>query len=205
MVRIVAGLLGVIVIAGAWYITQLQTDVARLEGQLEAERVIRAAAAAAVEAPAEEPPPVPRGTGRQLTALQRESMIAALGGTGMSSTNPVWFATVTNNPEAAAFRRALAGVFEEAGWQVRGNTAVRFPMKPGVYMFAADEEPPDYVDQAGEALEAAGITLTATGHGYRSFYDEKKKADPDWVGLDMGADATYLIVIGRQPEGDPAA
>ncbi len=201
MTRIVVGLVGLIVVAGAWYVTRLQTDLARLEGQLEAERVVRTA----VSAPAEEPPPAPRGTGRQLTGLQRESMIAALGGTGMSSTNPVWFATVTNNPEAAAFRRALAGVFEEAGWQVRGNTAVRFPMKPGVYMFAADEEPPDYVDQVGEALEAAGITLTATGHGYRSFYDEKKKADPEWVGLDMGPDATYLIVIGRQPEGDPAA
>lgn len=197
--RAVVSLVGaVVVIATGWYVSFLHGEIARLEGALAERRV----AAAPARAPAA--PRVAVTSGRALSSTQRQSMLAMLGGAGMSSTNPVWFATVANNAEATAFRAALAGVFEEAGWQVRGNAPVRFSMKPGVFVFAADEEPPDYVTQASAALEAAGIAITATGHGYRAFYEEKKREDPEWVGVEMTPGATYLIVIGRQPAEDPA-
>ncbi len=136
---------------------------------------------------------------RMLTPEQREAMIERLGGRGSSSTHPVWFATTPNNPEAAAFQRALQGVFEEAGWQVRGNLPLRFPMKAGVFVFAADEEPPEYVTMAHEALEAGGITVTA-GRGYREFTRQKKAENPNWTGLELGPDDTYVIAVGRKPE-----
>ena len=39
------------------------------------------------------------------------------------------------------FFRAGAAFFE-AGWTLRGQRGVPFAMKPGVYLFAADAEPP---------------------------------------------------------------
>lgn len=202
-VRIAAAVVGALVIG---YIIHLQSQIASLEG-----RVAQAPPAGA-PAPAREraaQPQAPRpatapGAPRTFSAEQREAMIERLGGRGTSQPHPVWFATIPNNPEAAAFQRTLQAVFEEAGWQIEGNAPIRFPMKAGVYVFAADEEPPEYVGMANEALEAGGLTVSA-GRGYREFYRQKKEENPSWVGLELGPDQTYVIAIGRQPEDAPGA
>ena len=191
---------GVLLVIG--YIVYLRSEVTSLREQAVP---VNQAPAAAAQPAAADPAPAEVPGGRTLLTAQREVMIEVLGGRGATQEHPVWFATVPGDREAAALQRALASVFEEAGWQVRGNTPVRFRMKPGVFMFAADLEPPPYVSQAHEALEAGGITIAATGHGYRDFYDEKKAADPSWVGLEMGADKTYVIVVGRKPPDDIAS
>ena len=201
----VAGLL--LAVGVVWYITHLNAEIARMRAATP-----NAAAPVAGSAPAK-PPPVPAaapaaqpagGATRTLTSEQRQAMIGKLasseGGDASNEKPPVWFATVPNNPEAAAFQKTLQGVFEEAGWQVRGNATVRFPMKPGVYVFAADEEPPTYLGQVNDAFEAAGITITS-GRGYRDFAKQKKEENPDWVGLEMGPNDTYVIAVGRSPEG----
>jgi hypothetical protein len=118
--------------------------------------------------------------------------------------NPVWFATTPNNPEAAAFQKELESAFKEAGWVIKGNAPVRFNMKPGVYLFSADESPPNYVGMAQEGLEAAGIELVSSGRGYRDFYTAKKKENPNWIGFEMADDQTYVIVVGRKPEAGTA-
>ena len=194
-VRIAAAVGGALVIG---YIIHLQSRIASLEGRLGQSPPT----AAASRPPAQ--PQTPRaatapGKARTLSAEQREAMIDRLGGRGVSQPHPVWFATVANNPEAAAFQRTLQSVFEEAGWQVEGNAPIRFPMKAGIYVFAADEEPPEYVGIANEALEAGGMTVSA-GRGYREFYRQKKEENPSWLGFDLGPDQTYVIAIGRQPE-----
>jgi hypothetical protein len=196
-----------VVVAIVWYVTHLQSEIARLRSSGMA-RDTAAAPAAAPPVPnggAEEAPAAALGGDRAITPEERTVMVEALGGGGVSGENPVWFATVPNDPEAAALQRTLAGVFEEAGWQVRGTIPVRFAMKPGVFVFAADEEPPAYVEQASGALEAGGIPIAASGIGYRSFYEQKKQEDPNWVGLDLGPDVTYVIVIGRKPPADPVS
>jgi hypothetical protein len=196
MLRLVGVVAGVLVIG---YIIHLQSEIARLQGQT----AHATAPAAQRDRPASQPnparPPGAAATARTLSDEQRDAMIERLGGRGTTQAHPVWFATVPNNPEAAAFQRALQKVFEEAGWQVRGNVPVRFPMKPGVYVFAAEEEPPEYVSQAHEALEAGGITVNA-GRGYRDFYKQKKEENPSWVGLEMLDDQTYVIAVGRPAE-----
>jgi hypothetical protein len=131
-----------------------------------------------------------------ITPDQRAAMIERLGGSGVSQSHPVWFATMPNDPEAATYQRALQKVFEEAGWQVKGNKPLRFTIKPGIYVMAADEEEPEYVTMVQEAFDAAGIQVSSF-RGYREFYDEKKKENPDWVGIEMGPDVTYVIAIGR--------
>lgn len=194
VLRLAAVVGGVLVIG---YIIHLQSEIARLEG-----RLAQAPAPATRErpAPAADAARAPGAPAkRTLTPEQRAAMIERLGGSGTSQSNPVWFATVPNNPEAAAFQRALQSVFEEAGWQIRGNVPVRFAMKPGVYVFSADEEPPEYVSQAHEALEAGGITVNA-GRGYREFYKQKKAETPSWVGLELAEDQSYVIAVGRPAE-----
>jgi len=79
---------------------------------------------------------------------------------------------------------------------VKGNTTVRFAMKPGVFVFAADEEPPDYLTSLNDALEAAGLTVTS-GRGYRDFVKQKKEENKNWVGLELGPEDTYVLAVGR--------
>jgi hypothetical protein len=142
---------------------------------------------------------VPATPPRTLSPEQRSAMLDKL----KSETGPtrdVWFATSVSKPEAVAFQKLLQGVFEEAGWTTRGNAPVRFTIKSGIFFLAAEEDPPDYVATAREALaDAAGITLTA-GRGYREYYAEKKKENPNWNGFELAPDQTYVIVVGPKPE-----
>ncbi len=182
---------------GALYVRELHSRIAELEQRL-------AAPAARVSQGQPLPPRAaasqPARSSRRLSQEQVEAMIRALGGPKSSLANPVWFATIPNDPEAAEFQKQLQAAFEEAGWIVKGNAPVRFRMKPGVYIFAADEDPPSYVGIAQQALEAAGVEITSSGRGYREFYRAKKAENPDWIGFDMAEDQTYVIAIGRKPE-----
>lgn len=198
----VAGLL--LAVGVVWYITHLNAEIARMRAAGPSASAPAIAPAPAKPPPGAAPAAAPMGgAARSLSSDQRQAMIAKLSGDGGEASSnekpPVWFATIPNNPEAAAFQKTLQGVFEEAGWQVRGTTTVRFPMKPGVYVFAADEEPPAYLSQVNDAFEAAGITITS-GRGYRDFAKQKKEENPDWVGLELGPSDTYVIAVGRSPE-----
>ena len=176
-----------------WYITHLNAEIARMRAAAPAAPV--AAPAAPPAAPPGAPPAAPAApvAARAITAEQKAAMIEKL---QLTPGAPVWFAVVPNNPEAANFQKQLQTVFEEAGWQVKGNTVVRFPMKPGVFVFAADEEPPDYLGSVNDALEAAGLTVTS-GRGYREFVKQKKEENKDWVGLELGPEDTYVLAVGR--------
>jgi len=192
-VSLLVKLVGIgVALAAVWYVVSLRGEVARLEDELAGAPAAAPAAPAAVAG------------GRTLAAAERAALIERLGGAGMSVPHPVWFATVANDPEAAAFQGTLASAFEEAGWQVQGNARLEFAVKAGVFILAADEEPPAHVDDASAALEAAGITITASGRGYRAFYEERKQADPGWVGVELPAAASYVIVVGRRPPPDDA-
>lgn len=199
-----------VVAGGVAYIVHLQSELTRLQGEVAQNKGVSrpvAAPAAKAPAPAAQAPvaaAAPPVTPRTIEPEKRQAMIEKLGGPGSSLSNPVWFATIPNNPEAAAFQKQLQGIFEEAGWLVKGNVPVRFSMKPGVYVFAADEEAPNYVGTAQEGLEAGGIEITSSGRGYRDFYKAKKAENPSWIGFDMAEDQTYVIVVGRKPEPQAA-
>ncbi len=193
--------LAVVLAAGGWYVSGLRGEIRRLKAEN--------APAAPKPAPAAEGAPAPdtaaqaADAGRwQLTDAERSAMLFHLGAEGTSVANPIWFVTDSRNPDAVAMQRSLRRVFEEAGWQVRGNAPVTFQLKPGIFFLMADEEAPEFVQTALGAFEAAGITVSA-GSGYRAFYKEKKAADPKWQGFDMAADQPYVVVVGRRPP--PAA
>lgn len=192
------GAIGVLLLAVAvegMYIAYLRGRVAQGGPGLQP---ARAGSTPRTQAPAVAATPTPAAVagGRTLTPEQRSAMLATLGGSEMVSTKPVWFAVTMSDPEALAFQRTLQGVFEEANWQVIGISPISFPAKPGIFVFSADEEPPEYIQTAVDALEVAGLA-PMVGRGYRSFYQEKKKEDPNWRGFELADEQTYVIVVGR--------
>lgn len=193
-VAVIVGLFG--------YIVHLQGQVSSLQQQRAAVPpapavVPRAQAPAA--APVAPAAPAAVANPRVLSAEQRTLLIEKLGGPNSSLANPVWFATAPNNPEAAAFQKQLSEAFEAAGWKVQGNVPVPFPIKPGLFVFAADEQPPNYVQNAVSALEDLDFTVTA-GFGYREFYNAKKAENPSWIGFQLAPDQSYVLVVGRKPD-----
>jgi len=191
----IAGL--VLAIGVVWYITHLNAEIARMRAATPAGAPAAARPAApppAPGAPAAAPAvPAAPAAARVLSAEQRQAMLEKL---QANPGRPVWFATVPNNPEAATFQKQLQSIFEAAGWEIKGNSVVRFPMKAGVFIFAADEEPPDYLSSVNDAFEAGGLTVTS-GRGYREFVKQKKEENKDWVGLELGPDDVFVIAVGR--------
>jgi hypothetical protein len=190
------------------YIVHLRGEIALLKTQVELAQKApdsgSSSATSAADAPAQEPPqdesPAGSETARTITAAQRARMVETLSVGGYNAGSPVWFATIPNNPEAAEFQQQLQSVFEEAGWQVRGNAPIRFNMKPGVYIFAADEFPPEYVGDVNNALLIGGVPIASNGRGYRQYYEERKADNPNWIGFDMAEDQTFVLAIGRNPD-----
>jgi len=132
--------------------------------------------------------PVAALDGRQRAALLRELAAEPKG-------TPVWFAVDQQDAAAREFGRALQAAFGEAGWAVRGVGKVPFAWHPGVFLFAADPQPPAYVQTAHQALKLAGVA-PRLATDYRAYYAEMTRTKPGWHGFEMAADQTYLIVIG---------
>jgi hypothetical protein len=108
----------------------------------------------------------------------------------------VWMTVTFGDPGAAQFASALGQVFSDAGFTVQPVTVARFPIRPGIYFMSADDEPPEHVTAMLSAIEATGYEVTS-GRGYRAFYQEKKREDPEWNGFELAADQTFVIAIGR--------
>jgi hypothetical protein len=182
-------IVGVLVVGAGAYIVHLRTE----NEQLKLGGTKASAARGEASAPA----------ARVLSAEQRQAMLEKLDSRG-GTAHAVWFATVPNNPEAASFQKQIQGVFEEAGWTVAGNAPVTFSLKPGIFFFMAEEEPPDHIQSIAAAFDAAGIQITA-GRGYRQFYQDKKKDNPNWNGFELKPDQDFILVIGRKPEEEKTA
>ena len=152
---------------------------------------IRPAAAAVAAAPGAAGP-----LGPGLDAAKRDALVAAL--KAQPAGAPLWLAVQDSDAGARELAAAVRAAFVAAGWSVRGQSSVPFTIKPGVYLFAADATPPDYVETAKSALDAAGLA-PVYGSDYRAYYDERARANPNFGGFKLEPDQTYLVVIGRRP------
>jgi hypothetical protein len=133
-------------------------------------------------------------SGRHLTDAERAAMLAALGAE-QGSVRKVWFALAPGDPEAAALKDALEGVFKQAGWETATQTVTGMVLKPGLSILIAAEEPPPYVATAQRALEATAFQWK-TGRGYRPYFEERKRADPKWPGIELAPDQDFVVVVG---------
>lgn len=149
-----------------------------------------APAAAAPAAPAASPSAAPG----PFDDAAQSAMDAALrrGASG----NPIWIAV--NHDDPAALRRAeeFASVFSRAGWQVKPLQRTSLRVRPGVFLFAADERPPNYVETARRAFEAAHQS-PSLATGYRSYYEEMSRTRPEFRGFPFESDQVFLVVVGR--------
>jgi uncharacterized membrane protein len=146
--------------------------------------------------PATSPSPISTAP-RTLTDEQRSAMLELL----RSEAGPmhkVWFQVEQTRPEPAAFQKALADVFREAGWEVDTAGSAGMTFKPGVSVLVADDEWPSYASTAYDALQKAGIDVKAA-RGYRSYYDEQKRDKPNWQGPALAPDQTYVVIVGPNP------
>ena len=146
-------------------------------------------------APTRAPTPAPPVV-YTLDAPRREALIKNLRAAPPGS--PAWIVATTADPKAIALSEELAAAFAKAGWRVviRGRTQI--PVKAGLFLFAGQDVPPDYVGTAQQALEAAGLSPTYST-GYREYYEEMVRTRPGFRGFPLAADQTFVLVIGRAP------
>ncbi len=109
---------------------------------------------------------------------------------------PVWIAVAAADPAALAIAERLQGAFQQAGWQTHPILRSELRARPGLFVFGADERPPSYVESAVRALEGAGLTPTVAT-GYRAYYEERRRAAPDYRGIQLAQDQTWVIAVGR--------
>jgi tetratricopeptide (TPR) repeat protein len=110
-----------------------------------------------------------------------------------------WILYDTRQPSAEALARQLASAFEAAGWSVRRLAGAPVPLRAGLFVFAADDPPPQALATIASALAAAQLHPT-TASGYREFTAARRRADPNWRGIELDADQSFVIAVGRPPD-----
>jgi len=183
--RIALATLAVALVAAGAYIQHLR-------GQIVERRTVTASDSRAAE-------PAVAAAGAPdviLSAAQEKAMVSALK-TETGSGRKAVFHVQQNNPDTGVVQAALQKVFEQAGWPTE-TVRTSYPLKSGIFLLAADEHPPDYVDTVDGAFKAAGIDVQYLT-GYRAFFLERKQQNPSWYGPELAADQPFTIVIGSKP------
>ncbi len=158
---------------------------------------VAAMVAAPTAIPQAPPPTATPDAGPQpatLTEAGAAAMATRLGGATRGS--PVWIAVAAADPAAEALATRLLGIFERAGWQTHPLQHSSVRARPGIFLFAAEEQSPGYVETVERALNDAQFHATVA-RGYRSFYRDMVRDNPSYVGFPFATDQTFLIVVGR--------
>ncbi len=199
--RIVFGAIGaVVLLGGIWYTATLRAENAMLRAQvtrLESGALANETRAVPAGAPKSSAATTvaPRADSRPQRTLSDDQRTAMRYELSDQPGRKVWFAMQARDPETASFQRELEAVFLESGWEIAGISEAGYRIKAGVYLFMADDEPPAHVSTALRGLEAAGLEVVA-GTGYRAYYAERKAADPNFRGHELGPEQEFVIVVG---------
>lgn len=129
-----------------------------------------------------------------LTEAGAAAMATRLGGATRGS--PVWISVAAADPAAEALATRLLAIFERAGWQTHPLQHSQVRARPGIFLFAAEEQSPPYLETVERALTDAQFHPTVA-RGYRAFYREMVRDNPNYRGFQLADDQTYLIVVGR--------
>jgi eukaryotic-like serine/threonine-protein kinase len=127
----------------------------------------------------------------EATLRDLQSRLSSTGGA-----QPVWIAVAASDPAATQIAERLQTAFERAGWRTHPIQRSDLRARPGLFVFAADERSPSYVESAVRALGGAGLAPTVAT-GYRAFYNERVRTTPDYRGIRLDADQTWVIAVGR--------
>ena len=145
--------------------------------------------------PAQTPEP---SEARQIDSVETDAMLEVLRA-DTSADKRIWLIVSPGSPETVTLGAALETVFREGGWQPTSQKLTGMVLKPGpVRILVGEELEPPAVDTVRRALEAGGLT-TETGTGYRAFYEERKRDNPNWAGIPMEAEQPFVVVISPRP------
>jgi hypothetical protein len=157
--------------------------------------------AAMVEPPAAPVAAPEASDAREIDAAETDAMLEVLRADA-SADKQIVLIVSPGSPETVTLGAALETVFREGGWQPTTKRLTGMVLKPGpVRILVGEELEPPQVDSTRRALEAGGLTVE-TGTGYRAFYEEKKKENPNWPGIPMTPEQAFIVVIAPPP---PAA
>jgi hypothetical protein len=193
--RIALAVLVIALIGAAAYIFHLQGRVAPRDQR-----------AAAPARPADSAPAAGAAADRDaaaggvLTPAQEQRMVTALSSVAETERR-AWFQIQANNQTTAPVQAALQRVFEKAGWTTE-TVRAPYPLKSGIFILAGDETPPGSVDAVNGAFATAGIDVQYLT-GYRAFFNDRKRNNPNWVGPELATDQPFIIVIGARPTPKP--
>ena len=172
------------------YTSMLEDDRYRNDSSVK-EKLAMARDAVSGTAGSREAPP-DHATG-PLGAGTRDAILARLRGEAPGT--PVWLRFDDGSQASRELASTLRDLFTKAGWQIRAERALSFHSKPGLFVYAADERPPGYVQAVYDALVAGGLKpFFATG--YREYYSAQIAKDPGFRGLSFDDDQTYVLVVG---------
>ena len=153
----------------------------------------------AMVAPPPATAPEPAGT-RDIDSAETDAMLDVLRADTSSADKRVFLIVSPGSAGTMALGKTLDTIFREGGWQPSTRQLTGMILKPGpVRILVGEELEPAPVDTVRRALEAGGLT-TETGTGYRAFYDEKKRENPNWAGIPMDADQPFVVVIAPPPK-----
>ena len=151
-----------------------------------------------VEPPAAPAPAAEPAGAREIDAAETDAMLEVLRADA-SADKRIFLVVSPGSPETVTLGAALETVFREGGWQPSTKRLTGMVLKPGpVRILVGEELEPPQVDSARRALEAGGLTVE-TGTGYRAFYEEKKRENPNWPGIPMMPEQPFIVVIAPPP------
>lgn len=151
-------------------------------------------------APAAPPPaPAPEAAGsRQIDTAETDAMLEILRA-DTTSDKAVAIVVSPANAETVTLAAALETILREGGFQPTTRRLTGMVLKPGpMRILVGDEVEPPAVDTVRRALEAGGLTVE-TGTGYRTFYEEKKRENPNWPGIPLEATQAFVVVVAPPP------
>jgi hypothetical protein len=192
----------VLVAAGVWFMFTTSQENARLRAELDGAKpggTPPPAAARPATPPAGTSPAATTSGARVLDADHQTAMRQVLAG-GSGGTKNAWIQVQAGDREAGAYAESLAATFKQAGWNATTMVVNGMNLKAGIFFFEAEEESPEYVGVVRDALKAAGVEPMMAA-GYRAYYEEKKKENPRWVGVEIAPGQDFAIVIGPKPAG----
>jgi hypothetical protein len=110
--------------------------------------------------------------------------------------SPAWISAPQADARAVGLAQDLAAAFAKSGWRTQPVQRTAAGVKPGTYLFAAEDEPPAYFETVRQALVEAGFA-PSVATGYRAYYAEKKRIDPKFNGFPLAPEQSFLVVVGR--------
>jgi len=181
------------VLKGAKPFAEFKAELDRLLEQADKPVAEAAPAAAAPDTPA---PPAPASIARdgKLDDVTRATLERVLATAPAGS--PAWISATQADARAVVLARDLGEVFTKSGWRTRPIRLSAAGVKPGIYLFAADEAPPAYFETVRQALAEAGFA-PSVATGYRQYYEERRRQDPKFAGFPMAPEQSFLVVVGR--------